>query len=140
MTLKRSWVVASLLAGLCMASPTLSDAARSGSYRCLFAVPEGGAAWVTHYNPNGNAQTITRVRVWDGSGTLVWDTGPFSAVIPANGTGIALVIDGTVEGFVPDAFQVLVNWSQSLDKPGPLPRADMLPDGTFTSSVRTPCP
>jgi hypothetical protein len=69
----------------------------------------------------------------------VLDTGPIGTV-PANGTGIALVIDGTVEGFVADAFQVIVNWSQSLDKPGPLPRADMFPDGTFASSVRTPCP
>ena len=48
--------------------------------------------------------------------------------------------DGTADGFVGGRFQVVVNWTQSQDKAAPLPRVDMLPDGTLASAVRLSCP
>src|SRR5262245_50800703 len=121
-----------------LAVAPLADAARTGTYRCLVAVPSGGVAWLIHYNPNTVAQTVTRVRLWDSSGNFA-DTGAISFEIPANGADLVLPFDeGT--GLVGDTFQVLVNWSQAQDKPAPLPRVDMFPDGTYTSTLRTPCP
>jgi hypothetical protein len=103
-------------------------------------VPQGGVGWITHHNPTTISQKVTRVRVWNSAGEIALDTGTIAFIIPANGSDVPLSIDGTVEGFVGDAFQVLVNWSQTQDKAAPIPRTDMFPDGSFASAVRTSCP
>jgi len=127
-----------VLALLCaFAVVPLAEAARSGTYRCIVEVPQGGIGWILQYNPNPIPQTVTRVRAWNAAGGFL-DTGPIDQVIPANGSDFVFFWDGTADGG--DGFQVLVNWTQSQDKAAPLPRADMLPDGTFASAVRTPCP
>jgi hypothetical protein len=131
--------IAGIFTLLCVvAVAPLADAARSGTYRCLVAVPLEGVAWIVHHNPNTIAQTVTRIRVWDSVGNF-GDTGTISFQVPANGADFVFLFDEST-GFVGDMFQVLVNWTQAQDKPAPLPRVDMLPDGSLTSSVRTPCP
>jgi hypothetical protein len=76
--------------------------------------------------------------MWNEAGDF-FDTGTINVQIPANGNDVVLFLDGTTTTFV-GSFQVLVNWSQAQDKPAPLPRMDMFPDGTYTSTLRTPCP
>ncbi len=115
-----------------------AEAARSGTYRCLIAVPTDGVAWILHHNPNPIAQTVTRIRLWNAAGDA-GDTGPITLEIPPNGSEIVLPFDGTVANET-GVFQVLVSWTQAQDKAAPLPRTDLFPDGTFTSAVRTPCP
>jgi hypothetical protein len=82
---------------------------------------------------------VTRVRAWTAAGGFL-DTGTIAQEIPANGSDLVFFWDGTGDGFNGDGFQVVVNWTQSQDKAAPLPRVDMLPDGTLTSAVRQSCP
>ena len=129
-----------VLALLCVfAVVPLAEAARSGTYRCILEVPQGGIGWILQYNPNPIPQTVTRVRVWNAAGEFL-DTGTIAQEIPANGSDFVFFWDGTVDGFDGDGFQVVVNWTQSQDKAAPLSRADMLPDGTLASAVRVSCP
>ena len=132
--------VVQVLALLCVfAVVPPAEAARRGTYRCILEVPQGGIGWILQYNPNSIPQTVTRIRAWDSTGGFL-DTGTIAQEIPANGSDVVFFWDGTADGFVGDGFQVVVDWTQSQDKPAPLPRADMLPDGTLASTVRQSCP
>ena len=70
----RTTALVTLAVLLVLAAVPSVDAARSGTYRCVVGVPEGGIAWIYHYNPTTVVQTVTRVRMWNELGDL-FDTG-----------------------------------------------------------------
>ena len=113
-----------------------SLAATSGSYRCT----SSGTFRVRHYNPNGNNQTITRVRFFDIDGTVLLDSPGLNIVVPGRGSTTA----ATASGFEGEGLQVIVNWTQQVDANSPIPRLEELffsdTVGDFTSESSRACP
>jgi hypothetical protein len=89
--------VVRVLALLCVfAVVPLAEAARSGTYRCILEVPQGGIGWILQYNPNSILQTVTGIRAWDSTGGFL-DTGTIAQEIPANGSDVVFFWDGTAD-------------------------------------------
>jgi hypothetical protein len=131
-----------LLAGLM----SQAQAATSGVYKCF--VPQGSLdnvftytlPVIFHYNPNNTPQNITRLRVYDSAGTKLFDqsypvssTPGLNAPIPVPPFG-SIQIGATIPPTLPtvdsvaealQGLQFIVNWSQGLDKPIPIARADL---------------
>ncbi len=124
-----------------------AQAVTSGTYRCVAA--QGSLDFgstvtiplVVHYNPNLGVQSITRIRVFDGNGVLLFDeTFPVGAVpVPGRGSiPITAMITGVLDG-----TQLIVNWRQSADAAAPIPRLNLLTVdgvGVLTSVSQSNCP
>lgn len=125
-----------------------AQAVTSGVYKCYvtqgptsdsstLVVPD-----VIHYNPNGTGfQSITRIRIFDSLGSLLFDQSyPYGAfTVNARGSDHAAVpTTGLAEG-----LQVMVNWRQSVNGAPPIPRLILLLfdsiSGTYTSVSQSNC-
>jgi hypothetical protein len=131
------------------------QAATAGSYRCVF--PEGvpdastdipaGLSFtlpvVFHYNPTKITQSIRRIKAFDETGTLIFDSGAIPAgdftVPPSGSTPLAVVSNTVTQG-----LQFIVNWSQSTDAAAPIPRANLFHIDQASTEVfsmaQTTCP
>lgn len=135
-----SAIAVSLLLVIGLASE--SQAFTAGSYRCV-ALQGSFDTGITdvfpvvmHYNPNASVQHITRLRVYDSSGTLIYDSGTIPVGgFPVNGFGSAVVISGT-SGFS-EGLLFIVNWKQSADVRAPIPKINMLTIDTATGATRS---
>ena len=117
-----------ILALLTVAWAVPAQAALSGTYRCEAGFGDEGLIW--HHNPASIPQVVRRVRIYNNSGVLVFDSGAIVGVVPARGSAVI------INAFAGE--QTLVTWSQAADTVLPLPRLDMFV-GT-TSIGRTNCP
>lgn len=125
-----------------------AQAVTSGSYRCV-ALTGPGIDGVTtvlpvvlHYNPNAvGVQSITRVRIFDSLGVLVFDEPSPPGSFTVGGRGSTIVVAAEDIGFL-EGFQIIVNWRQAADALAPIPRLNLaLFDGVkFTSVSQSNCP
>jgi hypothetical protein len=116
-----------------------SHALLSGVYRCVS--PVGGAFGmnVIHYNPNGNAQVVRRIRGFDGSGQLYFDSGPIALSIPpraAVGSGVPPPSTDVED------VQIVASWTQGINAARPIVKVETFfvnPSGDLTMTRNT-CP
>jgi hypothetical protein len=125
-----------------------AQAVTSGVYKCYvaqgptsdpstFLVPD-----ITHYNPNATGvQNITRIRIFDSIGVLIFDQAFSPGTFTVNGRGsdhAAVAATGFAEG-----LQILVNWRQAADALAPIPKIVLLlfddTSGIFTSVSQSNC-
>ena len=122
-----------------------AQAITSGSIKCVALQGPDGPDTIlpvfVYYNPNATGhQNITRVRVFDQTGTLIAD-------VPANppqqvlGRG-SFVISGITSNNA-EGLQILINWQQGADAAPPILRLNLIIDNAavgLTSAAQTNCP
>ena len=125
-----------------------AQAVTSGAYRCVALTgpaPDGVTTVlpvVFHYNPNATGvQSITRVRIFDSLGVLIFDQPSPPGSFTVGGRGSTVVVAAEDIGFL-EGFQIIVNWKQTADALAPIPRLNLaLFNGVqFTSLSRSNCP
>jgi hypothetical protein len=99
---------------------------------------------IYHFNPNRtSSQDIKRIRVYDSTGALIFDTGLLAAgvytVPPLGSFPITVTSDTAIQG-----LQFIVNWSQATDAAAPISRADLFHIDQLSAEVfsvaQTTCP
>lgn len=128
---------------------TEAQAVTSGVYKCVaFQGPTDDLTTlvvpaVLHYNPNATGvQSITRVRIFDSFGTLIFDQPSPPGTFTVNGRGSTIVFSAQ-NGF-PEGLQFIVNWSQGADALAPIARLTLLlfdtGIGAYVSVSQSSCP
>jgi hypothetical protein len=125
-----------------------AQAVTSGVYKCY--VPQGSTSDfstilvpdITHYNPNATGvQNITRTRVFDSMGVLIFDQAFPPGTVAANGRGSTHI--GVSTPPFSEGLQIIVNWNQAADALAPIPRLILFlfdaSSGIFTSVSQSNC-
>jgi len=116
---------------LFMIGPTIEiQAVTSGTYRCV-ALQSSFDTGITatipvimHYNPSAGLQNITRIRVFNSSGGVLFDQSLPMGALTVPGHGSLPVITGTSN--VSEGLQFIINWQQTVDAAAPIPRLDLV--------------
>jgi hypothetical protein len=126
-----------------------AQAVTSGVYKCYGVQGPPGdpstsvVSAVTHFNPNATGvQSITRIRVFDSQGVLLFDQAypPGTNTVKARGASPITTIASTG---VFEGLQAIVNWRQAADALAPIVRLQTFlfnaTSGTFTSASQSTC-
>jgi hypothetical protein len=118
-----------------------AQAVTSGTYRCVALQSSFDSGITTtvpvimHYNPNGGLQSITRIRVFNSVGVVLFDQSIPVGALTVPGQGSLPVLTGTSN--ISEGLQFIINWRQTVDAAAPIPRLDLVHIDVASSVVQS---